>query len=134
MGRLFVIFALIPVAELYVLISIGSRIGVLSTIALVIITAVVGAYLAHWQGLSVMLRVRENLAQGFMPAEELLDGLLIFLAGMALVVPGFLTDTMGLLILMPYTRNLFKIWLRKKFDQWRQNPNVQIRFYPHDQD
>ncbi|MDY0274339.1 MAG: FxsA family protein [Desulfomicrobium sp.] len=129
MGKLFLFFVLVPIAELYVLISIGSMIGVLPTIALVIVTAMAGAYLAHMQGLSVMLRVRENLAQGFMPAEDLLDGLLIFLAGMALVVPGLITDAAGLLILFPLTRNLFKQWLRKKFDAWRQNPNVQIRFY-----
>jgi UPF0716 protein FxsA len=128
-GKLFLFFVLVPIAELYVLISIGSMIGVLPTIALVIVTAMAGAYLAHMQGLSVMLRVRENLAQGFMPAEDLLDGLLIFLAGMALVVPGLITDAAGLLILFPLTRNLFKQWLRKKFDAWRQNPNVQIRFY-----
>ena len=129
MATLFLFFVLVPIAELYVLISIGSMIGVLPTIALVIVTAMAGAYLAHMQGLSVMLRVRENLAQGFMPAEDLLDGLLIFLAGMALVVPGLITDAAGLLILFPLTRNLFKQWLRIKFDAWREDPNVQIRFY-----
>lgn len=129
MGKLFLAFVFIPVLELYVLIKIGSMIGALPTIALVLGTALVGAYLAHMQGLSVMLRVRENLARGFMPAEELLDGLLIFLAGMALVMPGFVTDVAGLLILLPFTRNFFKRWLRKKFDRWRQNPDIQIRFY-----
>lgn len=128
-GKLFLLFALVPVAEIYVLVTVGGIIGVLPTIALVILTALAGAHLARMQGLSVMLRIRENLDQGFMPAEELLDGLLIFLAGMVLLTPGFLTDIVGLLILFPTTRNMFKRWLRKKFDQWRQNPNVQIRFY-----
>ena len=128
-GKLFLLFALVPVAEIYVLVTVGGMIGVLPTIALVILTALAGAHLARMQGLSVMLRIRENLDQGFMPAEELLDGLLIFLAGMVLLTPGFLTDIAGLLILFPATRNMFKMWLRKKFDQWRQNPNVHIRFY-----
>lgn len=128
-GKLFLLFAVIPVAEIYVLVSVGGVIGVLPTIALVIFTALAGAYLARMQGLSVMLRIRENLAQGFMPAEELLDGLLIFLAGMVLLTPGFLTDIAGLLILFPATRNVFKVWLRKKFDEWRQSPNVRIRFH-----
>ncbi|NLW82620.1 MAG: membrane protein FxsA [Desulfovibrionales bacterium] len=128
-GKLFLLFAVVPVAEIYVLVSVGSVIGVLPTIALVLLTALAGAYLARMQGLSVMLRIRENLAQGYMPAEELLDGLLIFLAGMVLLAPGFLTDVAGLLILLPGTRDIFKRWLRKKFDEWRQSPNVQIRFY-----
>lgn len=129
LGKLFLLFAVIPVAEIYVLVSVGGVIGVLPTVALVLLTALAGAHLARMQGLAVMMRIRENLAQGFMPAEELLDGLLIFLAGMTLLTPGFLTDIMGLLILLPATRNIFKRWLRKKFDEWRQNPNVHITFY-----
>lgn len=128
-GKLFLLFAVVPVAEIYVLVSVGGAIGVLPTIALVLLTALAGAHLARLQGLSVMMRIRENLAQGFMPAEELLDGLLIFLAGMVLLTPGFLTDIAGLLILLPVTRNMFKRWLRKKFDEWRQSPNVHITFY-----
>jgi UPF0716 protein FxsA len=129
LGKLFLLFAVIPVAEIYVLVSVGGAIGVLPTVALVLLTALAGAHLARLQGLAVMMRIRENLAQGFMPAEELLDGLLIFLAGMTLLTPGFLTDIMGLLILLPATRNVFKRWLRKKFDEWRQSPNVHITFY-----
>ena len=128
-GKLFLLFALVPVAEIYVLVSVGEVIGVFPTIALVLLTALAGAHLARMQGLSTMVRIRENLDQGFMPAEELLDALLIFLAGMALLTPGFLTDLCGLLILLPATRNIFKRWLRKKFDEWRQNPNVHITFH-----
>ena len=128
-GKLFLLFALVPVAEIYVLVSVGGAIGVFPTIALVILTALAGAHLARLQGMSIMLRIRENLDQGFMPAEELLDALLIFLAGMALLTPGFLTGLCGLLILLPATRNIFKRWLRKKFDEWRQNPNVHITFH-----
>ncbi len=128
-GKLFLLFALVPVAEIYVLVTVGGAIGVFPTIALVIFTALAGAHLARLQGLSIMMRIRENLDQGFMPAEELLDGLLVFLAGMVLLTPGFLTDILGLLILLPATRGIFKQWLRKKFDQWRQDPNVHITFH-----
>ena len=128
-GKLFLLFALVPVAEIYVLVSVGGAIGAFPTIALVILTALAGAHLARLQGMSIMLRIRENLDQGFMPAEELLDGLLVFLAGMVLLAPGFLTDICGLLILLPGTRGNFKQWLRKKFDQWRQDPNVHITFH-----
>ena len=128
-GKLFLLFALVPVAEIYVLVSVGGAIGAFPTIALVILTALAGAHLARLQGMSIMLRIRENLDQGFMPAEELLVGLLVFLAGMVLLAPGFLTDICGLLILLPGTRGIFKQWLRKKFDQWRQDPNVHITFH-----
>jgi UPF0716 protein FxsA len=128
-GKLFVLFVLVPVAEIYLLVTVGSAIGAFPTVTLVILTALAGAHLARMQGMSTMLRIRENLDQGFMPAEELLDGVLIFLAGMVLLTPGFLTDIAGLLILLPATRNLFKKWLRTKFDEWRQNPNVHITFH-----
>lgn len=128
-GKLFLLFVLVPVAEIYLLVTVGSSIGAFPTVALVILTALAGAHLARMQGLSTMMRIRENLDQGFMPAEELLDGVLIFLAGMVLLTPGFLTDIAGLLILLPVTRNIFKQWLRKKFDEWRQNPNVHITFH-----
>ncbi|ACU91091.1 FxsA family protein [Desulfomicrobium baculatum] len=128
-GKLFLLFVLVPVAEIYLLVTVGGVIGALPTVALVILTALAGAHLARMQGMSTMLRIRENLDQGFMPAEELLDGVLIFLAGVVLLTPGFLTDIAGLLILLPATRNLFKQWLRKKFDEWRQNPNVHITFH-----
>ena len=129
LGKLFLLFAVIPVAEIYVLVSVGGVFCTLPRVALVLLAPLAGADLARMQGLAVMMRIRENLAQGFMPAEELLDGLLIFLAGMTLLTPGFLTDIMGLLILLPATRNIFKRWLRKKFDEWRQSPNVRITFY-----
>lgn len=128
-GKLFLLFILVPAAEIYLLVKVGSVIGPFATIILVILTALAGAHLARLQGMSTMLRIRENLDQGFMPAEELLDGVLIFLAGMVLLTPGFLTDIAGLLILLPATRNMFKRWLRKKFDEWRQNPNVRITFH-----
>jgi UPF0716 protein FxsA len=128
-GKLFLLFILVPAAEIYLLVKVGSVIGPFATIILVILTALAGAHLARLQGMSTMLRIRENLDQGFMPAEELLDGVLIFLAGMVLLTPGFLTDIAGLLILLPATRNMFKRWLRKKFDEWRQNPNVHITFH-----
>jgi UPF0716 protein FxsA len=128
-GKLFLLFVLVPVAEIYLLVTVGGAIGALPTVALVILTALAGAHLARMQGMSTMLRIRENLDQGFMPAEELLDGVLIFLAGVVLLTPGFLTDIAGLLILLPATRNLFKKWLRTKFDEWRQNPGVHITFH-----
>ena len=128
-GKLFFLFAVIPFLEIYTLVSMGRAIGTWPTIAMVLLTAAVGAYLAKMQGLATMLRIRDSLNMGLMPAEDMLDGVLIALASIVLVLPGFLTDLCGLVLLLPGPRNMFKRWLRKKFDQWRQNPNVHIRFY-----
>ncbi|NCD26476.1 MAG: FxsA family protein [Deltaproteobacteria bacterium] len=128
-GKLFLLFAVIPFLEIYTLVSMGRAIGTWPTIAMVLLTAAAGAYLAKMQGLATMLRIRDSLNMGLMPAEDMLDGVLIALASIVLVLPGFLTDLCGLVLLLPGPRNMFKRWLRKKFDQWRQSPNVQIRFY-----
>jgi UPF0716 protein FxsA len=128
LGKLFLLFAVIPVIEIYVLVSVGSVIGSLNTVALVLLSAFVGAWLARQQGLSTMLRVRASLQQGIMPAEEILDAVLIFVAGAVLLTPGFVTDALGLLILFPPTRIRFKTWLRRKFDEWMKNPNVHIHY------
>ena len=116
--KLFLAFTLIPFAELYLLIKIGYYLGAFNTILVVIVTGIVGAYLAKLQGIKTMMRVRESLNRGELPAEEMLDALLIFVAGMVLITPGFITDLAGIVILVPKTRFWFKHWLRKKFDQW----------------
>jgi UPF0716 protein FxsA len=122
--KLFLAFTLIPVAEIYLFIEIGGTIGALNTVALVIITAFVGAYLARMQGLLTMIRIRTNLQQGIMPAEDLIDAVLIFVAGMVLLTPGFLTDAFGLFLLFPVTRDAFKRWLRKRFDHWIKDQDI----------
>jgi UPF0716 protein FxsA len=124
--KLFLAFTLIPVAEIYLFIEIGGSIGALNTIILVILTAFAGAYLAKMQGMQTMLRVRASLEQGILPQEELVDALLIFIAGIVLLTPGFLTDTLGLLLLYPTTRYWIKQYLRRRFDQWIRNSDVNI--------
>jgi len=128
--KLFLGFTLIPMIELYLLIKIGAAVGAFNTLLLVILTGAAGAYLARLQGLQTMLRVRERLQQGEMPAEDLLDAMLIFVAGIVLLTPGLLTDIAGLLLLFPVTRLQFKKWLRKRLDQWMQNPDTHIYRYP----
>ncbi len=127
--KLFLAFTLIPVIELYLLIKLGAAIGSFNTLLLVILTGAVGAYLAKLQGLEAMLRVKSRLQQGETPAEEMLDALIIFIAGIVLLTPGLLTDISGLLLLLPATRLRFKFWLRQKFNQWIQSSNVHISKY-----
>jgi UPF0716 protein FxsA len=116
--KLFLAFTLIPFFELYLLIKIGYYLGAFNTILVVIVTGILGAYLAKLQGIRTMMKARESLNRGELPAEEMLDALLIFIAGIVLLTPGFITDLAGIGMLVPSTRFWFKRWLRKKFDQW----------------
>jgi UPF0716 protein FxsA len=125
--KLFIAFAVLPVLEIYVLIQVGTRIGAANTVILVLLSALIGAWLARLEGMRTLLKIRENMSRGIMPAEELLDALLIFIAGAVLLTPGFITDVLGLLVLLPPTRNRFKRWLRKKFDEWIDQGRMQVR-------
>ena len=127
--KLFLAFTIIPFIEIYLLIKIGSYLGAFNTVVIVILTAFLGALLARYQGFQTMLRVRESLERGEMPAEELIDALLILLAGIVLLTPGFLTDLAGLMILIPSTRLMFKRWLRKKFDAWSSQKRIDVTFH-----
>ncbi len=120
-------YTIIPVVEIYLLIEVGTVIGALNTVILVVATGFAGAYLARLQGMQTMIRVRSSLQQGIMPTEELLDAVLIFVAGIVLLTPGFITDTAGLLLLIPETRRHFKRFLRLKLDRWIQKQNIHIQ-------
>jgi len=112
--KLFLAFTIIPAVEIYLLIQIGSVFGVFTSIALVVFTGFLGAYLARIQGLQTLFRIQESLREGRMPSGELLDALLIGVAGLVLLTPGFLTDTVGFVLLIPSTRNAIKSWLQSK--------------------
>ncbi|MBW1999464.1 MAG: membrane protein FxsA [Deltaproteobacteria bacterium] len=127
--RLLLLFTLIPFLEIYLLIEVGRYLGALNTVALVFITGLLGAYLAKLQGLSTMDRVRRALERGEIPANELLDALLILIAGIVLLTPGLLTDFIGLLLLIPQTRNRFRHWLRRKFADWIERHPIDIDIY-----
>lgn len=127
--KLFLCFTLIPVFELYLLIKAGAIIGGLNTILLVIISGFLGAWLAKREGMNTIVKLKMNLQQGLMPAEELLDAVIIFIAGVVLVTPGFITDIMGLILLWPVTRNQIKRILRKKFDEMQMRGNINITHF-----
>lgn len=97
-------FLVVPIIEIYLLIQVGSVIGAIPTILLVIATAVIGAYLLRQQGLSTLSRFQSNLAAGVMPAKEMLEGILLLVGGALLMTPGFFTDAMGFLCLIPVSR------------------------------
>jgi UPF0716 protein FxsA len=129
LGKLFLAFVIIPIFDLYLLVQIGSEIGTLNTVMLVLLTAFIGASLARSQGMSTMQKVRESMDQGVMPAEEILDAVIIFAAGLVLLTPGFITDALGLLLLFPPTRGYFKRWLRIQMEEWKKKPNVHMTYH-----
>ena len=92
MGRLLLLFIVVPAVELALLIEIGQRVGTLATLALIVASGVLGAALARTQGLQVLANVRTRINAGELPADSLLDGLLILIASALLVTPGVLTD------------------------------------------
>jgi UPF0716 protein FxsA len=99
------LFVAAPLVELYFLIQVGSVIGALPTIALSVLTAVIGGALVRLQGINVLMRVRASLDEGEMPALELIDGAVLLISGFALMLPGFVTDIVGFLLLIPPLRH-----------------------------
>ncbi len=125
--KLFLLFTIIPVIELTLLIEIGTLIGTLNTVILVIFTAVVGAYLVRMEGLGVIYRFQQNMQEGRFPGEEILDGAMILVAGALLVTPGVATDIIGFLLVFPSSRRMIKISLRRYIE--RRIRTVNIRRY-----
>ena len=113
---LFLLFLLIPLLEIYLLIQVGSVIGALPTVFLVVFTAVLGALMLRVQGFSTLARLRTTMAQGGIPAVEMLEGAILLIAGALLLTPGFFTDTIGFLCLVPPFRRAVINWsLRRMF-------------------
>lgn len=129
LGRLILLFTIVPLAELYILIKIGSHIGGLNTILLVIVTAMLGAWLARLQGLRTLQQIQLSLSQGQIPAEEMVDGVLILAGGILLLTPGVLTDLFALGLLFPVTRTPFKRWLRRRFDRMVASRDVRLHYH-----
>lgn len=94
-----------PIVEMAVLIQVGSMIGVLNTIGLVLLTAVIGAWLLKQQGLATLLRANQRLNSGELPAREVAEGLILAVGGALLLTPGFVTDTVGFFCLLPGSRH-----------------------------
>lgn len=107
----------IPFLEIVVLIKLGQVLGLWNTLLLLILIGFLGTILARLEGLRALINLQVALERGEMPGEAMVDGFLIFVAGIFLVFPGFLSDVVALGLLIPWTRYLFKRWLRKKFDE-----------------
>ena len=112
---LFLLFLIIPVAEIYLLITVGGVIGAFPTVFLVVFTAVLGAWLLRIQGFSTIARLRSTMDQGGIPAMEMVEGAVLLVSGALLLTPGFFTDAIGFLCLIPTFRRAMIRWALGRF-------------------
>lgn len=113
-GILFLLFLAVPMVEIYFLIKVGNVIGAIPTIGLVVFTALLGAMLLRFQGLVTLQKTRLTMAQGQVPALEMMEGVLLVLAGALLLTPGFVTDAIGFVLLIPPLRQALVRWFIRK--------------------
>lgn len=114
------LFFVVPFIEIWLLVKVGSVIGALPTIILVVATSVLGAYLLRQQGLATMRRFQNTLQSGQLPAKELLEGVILLVGAVLLMTPGFFTDVFGLICLLPFTRQLVMAALAKRTTAYAQ--------------
>ncbi|MDX1754710.1 MAG: FxsA family protein [Marinobacter sp.] len=114
MGMFLLLFIILPIVEMAILIKVGTVIGALNTIGLVLLTAVIGAALLRQQGFATLLRANERLNSGELPAKEVAEGLILAVGGALLLTPGFVTDAVGFLCLLPGSRHWLAAQALKK--------------------
>src|SRR5690554_3185360 len=115
LAKLLILFTVVPAVDLALLLWVGSLMGVLPTLALILVTALLGSVLARRQGLSAWRKLQTDLAQGRMPQDALFDGIVVLIASALLVSPGVLSDAVGILLMIPTGRRPIKAYLRNKF-------------------
>jgi UPF0716 protein FxsA len=128
LGRLLLLFLLTPAVELGLLIQVDSLIGFPATIGLIVATGIVGSYLARREGLNTWRRLNERLNRGDLPGKELIDGVIILVAGALLVTPGVLTDAVGFLGLLPPTRAFIRRLLMRRLKSKVEEGSLQMQF------
>jgi UPF0716 protein FxsA len=130
--KLLALFIIVPLVELYLLLLVGRMIGALYTILIVVLTGILGGYLAKREGFAVLGRVRGRLEAGELPGGELLDGAIILVSGALLITPGMVTDFLGLLGLLPLTRKWFKRIVTKRFQRLVNHGAIDVEFKVED--
>lgn len=125
-ARLALLFITIPIAELAMLVWLGSLIGFWPTMGLVIVTGVAGAMLARAAGVRVIHEIRAEVAAGRMPVNHMLDGMLILVGGVVLLTPGILSDLFGLALLLPATRSLIRRVVQRKLQKLVDTRRVEV--------
>ena len=108
-----IIFVIVPLAEVYAFITVGEEVGILRTLLLCVLTAIIGGLLVRQQGLETLIKAQQGLQGGMLPMDALFTGFCLVIAGALLLTPGFVTDTIGFLLLVPNFRNLLRHVLTK---------------------
>ena len=125
MNSFFLLFIGVPALEVFLMIKIGGKIGALNTVSLIFLTAIIGLYFAKLEGIKTMRSGVMNLYQNKIPIYEIISGASIAIAALFLIIPGFFTDTIGFLLLIPFTRKLIKIFLVKGINS--KKPIVSVK-------
>lgn len=128
LGLLFVLLIVVPIVELWVIVQVAGSIGVLETIALLIVVSVAGAWLLRQQGVQTWRRLQAALQRGEAPTKEVTDGALILFGGALLLTPGFVTDAIGIVLLLPPSRAAIKGAARRSLARWARR-RTGIRVY-----
>ncbi len=123
--KLLILFVIVPVTELYILIEVGKKIGSLTTIGVIILTGIIGAYLVKGQGFMILKKIQNDLNEGIMPGDSLIQGAIILAGGIFLLTPGFVTDIIGFIFLTPVSRRVVKKYLLK----WLKGKIKEGNFY-----
>ncbi len=123
---LVLLFTVVPALEIFLLFKIGSEIGGFNTFMIVIITGILGAALAKSQGLMILQNLQQEMQKGELPANHIIQGLMVFAGGLLLLTPGFVTDILGFSLVLPGTRHLLMLWVKRLIGKAIQNGNVQF--------
>ena len=123
--KLLILFVIVPVTELYILIEVGKKIGSLTTIGIIILTGIIGAYLVKGQGFMILKKIQNDLNEGVIPGDSLIQGAIILAGGIFLLTPGFVTDIIGFIFLIPVSRRVVKKYLLK----WLKGKIKEGNFY-----
>lgn len=123
--KLLMLFIIVPVVELYILIEVGKKIGSLPIIGIIILTGILGAYLVKGQGFMILRKIQNDLNEGILPGDSLIQGAIILVGGILLLTPGFITDIIGFIFLIPFSRMVVKKYLLK----WLKGKIKEGNFY-----
>ena len=127
MPILLALFIVTPLIEIYLFIKVGTAIGAFQTILLILVTAVIGVALLRQQGISTMRKVQSQMQHGELPAAGMLEGMMLFFAGVLLLTPGFFTDSIGFLLLIPPLRKALALWVLER-------SGTIVKIHPHHPD
>lgn len=128
LGRLILLFTVVPIVELYILIQIGNEIGAFNTIMLVLITGIVGAVLAKSEGRQIIRNIQQEMNQGKMPGDELINGLCVLVGGAMLLTPGIVTDIFGFILIIPFTRIFLIKFIKRKIKSMIKEGTVNVYY------